>query len=184
MPSYPVRINLDTTRRCQLRCWYCHSSSGPGYRGPVLDTDTVPEILQTAEELRVFELTITGGEPTLWPGLVPLLEQSARSRFTGLTLITNGLATPRRVLRAMESAAMLRVCVSLDGVAEVHDRTRGAGTYERTMRGIRDLCAVHENVTVISVVDATNHDRWPELTATLADLGVRAHHLTPVCTAG
>ncbi|WP_029892922.1 radical SAM protein [Nocardia brasiliensis] len=183
-PSAPVRLNLDTTRRCQLSCWYCHSSSGPDYRGPEIDPALVPDILEAADRHRIFEITITGGEPTMWPGLIPMLEQSPRLKFSSLLLITNALATPPKLLRTVESANLSRICVSLDGLGERHDRNRGQGSYERTLRGIRELRNVHENIAVISVVDATNHTRWPELTYQLAELGVRAHHLTPVCTAG
>ncbi|MFD0361341.1 radical SAM protein [Nocardia sp. GCM10030253] len=183
-PTAPVRINLDTTRRCQLSCWYCHSSSGPDYRGPVVDPAVILDLLETADQLRTFEITITGGEPTLWPGLVPLLEQSTRLKFASLLLITNAMATPPRLLRAMESANLSRICVSLDGIGEDHDRNRGEGAYERTIRGLRELRKVNDNLAVISVVDATNHTRWPELTRLLADEGVTAHHITPVCTAG
>jgi MoaA/NifB/PqqE/SkfB family radical SAM enzyme len=183
-PTTPVRVLLDTTRRCQLNCWYCHSSSGPDYRGPILDPDTIPEMFDAAEQMRTFEITITGGEPTLWPGLVPALENSHRLRFTSVQLITNALAPSRRVLRAIEAANLSRICVSLDGIADVHDTNRGTGTFTRTMAGIRDLLAVNGNITVISVIDATNHDRWQELTWQLADMGVSQHHLTPVCFAG
>ncbi|WP_169814233.1 radical SAM protein [Nocardia mexicana] len=175
---------LDTTRRCQLECWYCHSSSGPDYRGPTLDPGLIPEIFDTADRLRVFDIGVTGGEPTMWPGLLPLLEHSRRLQFAALHLITNGLSTPPNVLAAIESANLSRICVSLDGVADVHDRNRGAGMFEQTMRGIRELRRVNDNVTVISVIDGTNHMRWLELTEQLAELGVAQHHLTPVCFAG
>lgn len=183
-PSNPVRIILDTTRRCQLRCGYCHSSSGPDYRGPVLDPATIPTILDAADRLRAFEITITGGEPTLWPGLVALLDNSRQLQFASLQLITNGLVTSRRILQAIENAALSRICVSLDGVTDVHDTNRGSGNWARTIRGIRELRKVHDNLTVISVIDATNHSRWPEVTRILADLGVSQHHLAPVCFAG
>ncbi|MGH3824095.1 MAG: radical SAM protein [Pseudonocardiaceae bacterium] len=183
-PPNPVRIILDTTRRCQLSCWYCHSSSGPDYRGAVLDPAAIPAILDAADRLRAFDITITGGEPTLWPGLVPLLGSSHQLRFASLQLITNGLATSPRVLRAIESSALTRICVSLDGVSDVHDTNRGAGNFKRTVHGIKQLRTVHDNLTVISVIDATNHTRWPELTRALADLGVSQHHLAPVCFAG
>lgn len=183
-PSTPLRVLLDTTRRCQLNCWYCHSSSGPDYRGPVLDGEAIPELFDAVERLRVLEVTITGGEPTLWSGLVSALGDSHRLEFTSLQLITNALTLTPAVLRAIEASNLSRICVSLDGVAEVHDANRGAGSRAKTLRGIRDLRTVNGNITVISVLDATNHDRWPELTGELIELGVSQHHLAPVCFAG
>lgn len=120
----------------------------------------------------------------MWPGLVPLLQQSVELSFASVVMITNAIATPPRVLRAIESSNLSRICISLDGLAEVHDRNRGPGAGERALAGIRALREVHDNLTVISVIDTTNHRRWPELTRVLSDLGVTAHHLAPVCMAG
>lgn len=134
--------------------------------------------------MRAFDITITGGEPALWPGLVPALERSRQLEFASLQLITNGLSTNPRMLGAIEASKLSRICVSLDGVSDVHDTNRGEGNYARTMRGLRQLVGVHGNVTVISVVDATNHQRWRELTEELVEIGVTQHHLAPVCFAG
>ncbi len=182
--STPVRVIIDTTRRCSLTCWYCHSSSGPSYRGPEIDPSRVPEIFDAAERGCAFDVTVTGGEPTLWQGLVPLLDASRRLSYASLQLITNGLTLSTRVLEAIRRANLSRVCVSLDGVEAVHTSSRGNGTWHRTIDGIRRLRDVIDNLTVISVLDNGNYNRWPELTQMLPELGVSQHHLAPVCFAG
>lgn len=182
--STPIRIIIDTTRRCPLTCWYCHSSSGPNYRGPEIDPARVPEIFDAAERVRAFDITVTGGEPTLWQGLVPLLDASRKLSYASLQLITNGLTLSTRVLEAIRRANLSRVCVSLDGVEAVHTSSRGTGTWHRTIDGIRRLRDVIDNLTVISVLDNENCNRWPELTQMLPELGVSQHHLAPVCFAG
>lgn len=182
--STPVRVIIDTTRRCPLTCWYCHSSSGPNYRGPEIHPARVPEIFDAAERVRAFDVTVTGGEPTLWEGLLPLLDASRKLSYASLQLITNGLTLSTRVLEAIRRANLSRVCVSLDGVEAVHTSSRGNGTWRRTIDGIRRLRDVINNITVISVLDNGNYNRWPELTQMLPGLGVSQHHLAPVCFAG
>lgn len=141
-------------------------------------------MFEAAEKFKTLEVTITGGEPTMWPGLIPALEAAQHLKFANLQLITNAYRVPPLVQHAISTSNLSRICVSLDGVAEVHDTNRGEGAYDRTIRGIYELLQVHDNITVISVVDASNHTRWPELTAILLDLGVSQHHLAPVCFAG
>lgn len=77
---------------CNLRCPYCHNP------GLVLEPDTYPdlaldEVLDELAERREFidGVVITGGEPTLAAGLLPLL-RGVRQLGLGIKLDTNGLA--------------------------------------------------------------------------------------------
>ena len=179
-----VRLIADTSRRCNLRCWYCHSTSGPDYPGPEIQNDQLAEILSTAERLRVFDITVTGGEPALWPGLLRLMEESQQIEFARLQLITNATLVTDRVLSILERGKLARICVSLDGLEMVHNRNRGEGIFKCTVEGILRLRQVVDNLTVVTVIDRTTAQRWPELTHLLIDLGVKQHHLAPVCFAG
>lgn len=183
-PAVPVRIVVDVTRRCNLTCYYCHSASGPSYRGPAIAGTRVQDILQTAEQSGVFEVTVSGGEPLMWDGLPELAKASQALEFTSLQLITNATLITDRVLKTLSLTALRRICVSLDGPEDVHDAVRGRGRFAKTMQGIACLRQIVNNVTVISVLDRRNYHRWPELTEQLISAGVKQHHLTPVCFAG
>jgi len=178
------RIIIDTTRRCNLNCWYCHSTSGHNYKGPEIDPACIPEVFDTAERLKVFEITITGGEPTLWMGLPLLMKESYRLNFTKLQLITNATAITSKMIYLLKRANLSRVCVSLDGIERIHIKNRGSGMYEQTIAGIQKLREAVDNITVISVLDNLSYPYWPELTEILIRLGVKQHHLAPVCFAG
>lgn len=180
----PVRVITDTTRRCNLACWYCHSTSGPQYKGPELSGRDVGNILRAAETSRIFDVTLTGGEPTLWPGLREAVAASKDTDFTSLQLITNATHINKNRLRTLQEGKLARICVSLDGLEGMHDRNRGKGMFDRTIKGIENLRSVVDNITVISVLDNTNYNKWPELTHKLIDMGVKQHHLAPVCFAG
>jgi len=183
-PATPVRIVVDVTRRCNLSCYYCHSASGPTYRGPAIAGSRIGSILDAAERLGVFEVTITGGEPLMWDGLADLAEASKNLNFTSLQLITNATLVTDRMLDLLSSTKFRRICVSIDGPEDLHDAVRGPGRFAKTMEGIARLRRVVDNLTAITVVDRRNYIRWPELTQILLGAGVKQHHLTPVCFAG
>lgn len=182
--SNPVRIILDVTRKCNLKCWYCHSTSGPNYKGPEIDPNVLPQLFREAEEAGVLEITITGGEPTLWKGLEQLMLASHELKLTSLQLITNATVITDKTLEILKKGNLKRICISLDGPEHVHTRNRGSGMYQRTIVGIQRLREVVDNITIISVIDNSTVESWPELTRILIDAGVSQHHLAPVCFAG
>ena len=180
----PIRIVGDTTRRCNLDCWYCHSTSGPHYKGPELEGEDIVNIYEAAEKSMVFEITLTGGEPLMWKGLNEAMELSKDLDYPALQVITNATLVDKHRLQTLKKGKLNRIVVSLDGKREIHEGNRSKDTYERTLKGIRALEGIVDNITVISVLDSTNFDRWPELIYPLVKMGIKQHHLTPVCFAG
>lgn len=175
---------MDVTRRCNLSCWYCHSSSGHFYKGLELSDKDISEILEVAEENKIFDVTLTGGEPILWSGLEGAMKATCRLTYTSVQLITNATILSQKKIDILKHGNLKRICVSLDGLKKIHEKNRGEGTFTRAIRGISKLRKVVDNLTVISVLDSTNYNKWPQLTKLLMDLGVKQHHLAPVCFTG
>lgn len=78
------------TQGCNLRCGYCHNPTlvqGPPAGRPL----PAPEVLATLERRRrlVRHVCVTGGEPTLQPGLTAFLAALKERGFT-VKLDTNG----------------------------------------------------------------------------------------------
>ncbi len=79
------------TQGCNLRCGYCHNPTlvqGPPPGRPL----PAPEVLATLERRRrlVRHVCVTGGEPTLQPGLTAFLTALKERGFT-VKLDTNGV---------------------------------------------------------------------------------------------
>lgn len=116
-------LQVHPSRRCQLSCAHCYTSSGPGERA-ALPADLVARAVRDAAGLGYAELAISGGEPLLYPGLEQVL---SAGRAAGLTtsFTTNGLALTRRRLERLGPLVDL-VAVSVDGVPASHDALRGS----------------------------------------------------------
>jgi len=114
-------LQLQPTRGCNLACAHCCTSSGPELREAV-DLETLTRCLTDATVLGYRRLTVSGGEPLLYPALAGLL---ARARALGMwtTVISNGmLATPARwgPLAPLIDEAV----ISIDGPEAEHDALR------------------------------------------------------------
>jgi cyclic pyranopterin phosphate synthase len=110
-------LRISLTDRCNLRCTYCMPAEGlPWIPAPELLTDD--EVLRLVRiavtRLGVDQIRLTGGEPTLRPGLPGLVERiAALEPRPEISVTTNGLSL-RRLAPALAAAGLDRVNVSLD----------------------------------------------------------------------
>ena len=164
-PSVPS-VSLDTLwfqvagTICNLKCTHCFISCSPtNHSHEMLTLAQVRERLAEAVPLGVREYYFTGGEPFLNPEIFPILEETLRQGPA--SVLTNGMfLTPERCRRLRElfdgSEYSLDLRVSIDGyTAEVNDPIRGAGTFEKILRGIANLAdsGVNPVVTVTEACD-------------------------------
>jgi MoaA/NifB/PqqE/SkfB family radical SAM enzyme len=132
-------LQIHPTRRCNLRCLHCYSSSAPEA------TDTIPLDLLTAAltgaRSEGYDLAgFSGGEPFLYPGLPHLVQHAKRLGYY-TTVTSNGMLLNHRRLAPLEGVLDL-LAVSLDGVPESHNRMRASKhAFDRMQRG---LVAVRE----------------------------------------
>jgi hypothetical protein len=111
--------------------------------------------------LGVKEVYVTGGEPFVHPGLLAILEDILER--APCTVLTNGtLFTAARLaaLRRLSGEARhgLEIRVSLDGTDPAeHDRFRGAGTFARSLEGLRALEA-HGLLPIVTLTQSTDED--------------------------
>jgi GTP 3',8-cyclase len=110
-------LRISLTDRCNLRCTYCMPAEGLQWTPApeLLTDDEIVRLVHIAvSHLGVKEIRLTGGEPTLRPGLPGLVARLASLRpRPEISLTTNGLSLVR-LARALAAAGLDRVNVSLD----------------------------------------------------------------------
>lgn len=163
--------------RCNARCKMCDSWRLP--RGRELTPAEVAVVFGRIGPLEVVRLT--GGEPFLRRDLLDLAEAVlAASDPAVIHITTNGSLTDRvlDLAEAFSAPERLRFMVSLDGLEEEHDASRGAGvSFSRVLATLQGLVArrsrrgfgVSVNHTVIS---ARSMADAPALRARLEALGI------------
>jgi AdoMet-dependent heme synthase len=159
-------ISLDTLwfqvagTICNLKCTHCFISCSPtNHSHEMLTLGEVRRRLSEAIPLGVREYYFTGGEPFLNPDMLPILEETLRQGPA--TVLTNGMFLTRDRCRSLKeisgaSEYSLDIRVSVDGyTAGVNDPIRGAGTFEKILRGISNLADAGLN-PVVTVTEACN----------------------------
>ncbi len=109
----PFLAHLVVTRRCNLSCGYCNEfdrTSAPVPR------EVLEARLAKLRALRTWMVCLTGGEPTLHPDLVALLERMRSLGFRRRQLITNGYLLREELVEGLNEAGLTDLQISIDGV--------------------------------------------------------------------
>jgi molybdenum cofactor biosynthesis enzyme MoaA len=151
---------------CNLTCNHCFISCSPhNHSFGFLDLETVQRVLEESVALGVKEYYFTGGEPFLHRDMTAILEMTLR--YGPATVLTNGTIFKEEWLQRLARAEAaspysLEFRVSIDGfTADRNDPIRGPGTFDRALRGVRQLVA-HGFLPIITVArmgeDAKDRD--------------------------
>jgi radical S-adenosyl methionine domain-containing protein 2 len=96
-------VNLHIWGKCNLACSYCYGTFPA--RPRALGARGWCRILDVLAEARVRRVSFSGGEPTLHPGLLEMLDH-AGARGLQTSIITNGIALSDGMLRQLDMVGM------------------------------------------------------------------------------
>lgn len=132
------------TKRCNLRCNYCHAQGGASSQDMSIETAT--RVLQYLFDVRNNSVTLEfqGGEPLLnWPVVKFMTEHARKFNTLGkdltIVLVTNLMLMDDEKMRFLADHDV-GVCTSLDGPADIHDKNKvdaaGRGTHAQVVEKI------------------------------------------------
>ncbi len=131
---FPLVLMLEPTHRCNLACAGCdrirlHSREQS-------DDLSLDRCIDAALESGAPVVTVTGGEPLLYPELDPLVAELLRLK-KHVYLCTNGLLT-ETFIEGFEPDSRLTLNFHLDGMEETHDRIANkTGTFRKAVEAIK-----------------------------------------------
>ena len=162
--SFPFRLRhcvWEITLACCFRCAYCGSRGGKA-RENELTTEECVDVARQLAELGCRRVSLIGGEVFMRPDWEEIV-RALTSRGMTACVITNGYRLTPEMISALRRAGIESVAVSLDGVREVHDPFRQAGSFDRALETIDTLTAAGIPTSVISSLRADNAPRLGEL---------------------
>jgi radical S-adenosyl methionine domain-containing protein 2 len=133
----PVSINFHLWPRCNMHCHFCYAGFPEARRAlPSADAARLIGLLARAGAEKI---TFVGGEPTLHPALLPLVQVAAAEGLT-TCVVTNGAALAPLLVGAGD--ALRWVGLSVDSADEHTQRSlgRGRGDHLARMTALADQC--------------------------------------------
>lgn len=191
------KLWIYTNYDCNLRCSYCVAKSGPNVPRRAIGLNNAKRLVDEAVALGFDHIFFTGGEPFLLNEIYEMLCYSASrvktSVLTNAMLLNQkipGTAQTRldRLAEVAQSVGEnLIIQVSLDGgEPQHHDAYRGAGTWQKTVDGIRALQARGFRVRLSSTETPANSAHLDKICEFHRSLGIpdEDHFLRPLAKRG
>lgn len=171
-------VQIHPSRRCNLECQHCYSSSSP------LATESLPvDKLKAAIDGLAGQgyswAGFSGGEPMLYK---PLAEMLAHTKAAGMrnSIVTNGMLLTQQRLDAIQPVTDLLV-ISLDGKPESHNRMRNhAKAFDSMIDKLPELRSRQINFGFIFTLTQYNLDELPWVVEFAADAGAKLLQIHPL----
>ncbi|HJA24459.1 MAG TPA: radical SAM protein [Candidatus Fournierella merdigallinarum] len=131
---------------CNQKCLHCYAAGQRDAGAGELSTADWKRALEKLQKAGVPQVTFTGGEPTLRPDLVELVDAA---RWFVTRLNTNGRLLTPELCKALYEASLDSVQITLYSADEsVHNELVGAPGFDDTVAGIRNALAAGLSVSV------------------------------------
>ncbi len=176
----PTTATLQVTSRCQLDCYHCSAARFKNANRRELTTQEWRSVIRQAQDdLGIFNVVFTGGEPLLRADIIDLIRAVNRERGHA-AMFSNGLLLSDERVSQLREAGLYSIMVSLDDPRpEVHNQLRRAPDgFAKTREGIRRAVAGSLLVGISTYAGPQDvRDGLPERTIELGrELGV--HEVT------
>jgi hopanoid biosynthesis associated radical SAM protein HpnH len=175
--KFPLVLMLEPTHQCNLACAGCGRIQE--YRETIGESLTLTQCLESVDECGAPVVTVTGGEPLLYPPVFDLVQELIRRR-KHIYLCTNAILLEKSLPKLTRSKR-LTLSVHVDGLAATHDHILGrAGLFDNAIRAIKAAKAqgfrVCTNTTIYKESDIQEIE---SLFALLTDIGVDGILVSP-----
>ena len=130
----PCTLIINPTMRCNLRCKGCYAWSYDQHSD--MQRELLEKVLDEARALGINFITVTGGEPFLYPEI-----EEVFAKYSDMTFMVYTNAQFIDEPRAGRLAELGNVwpAISVEGFEKETDERRGKGVYKKIMSAMRHL---------------------------------------------
>jgi MoaA/NifB/PqqE/SkfB family radical SAM enzyme len=144
-------LSIEVTTECNSACSHCFVHAGME-KPSNLPLNVVKDIISEGHDLGYGNLHLTGGEPLLWDGLFKAIDSAVDLGYRSIFLNTNGTLLTQKLAKQLASYKNLKMSISLEGREPLHDRVRGKGSYQQTVKGIENALDAGINLCIFTTV--------------------------------
>ena len=167
------------TLACNLRCRHCLVSAGKSLKRE-LTVEEFKGLVDEAIKLGVKRFYITGGEPFIKDGIFDLIKYITKTKKRELIVLSNATLFDENKIAALKKVLNPRLFlqVSLEGPnAEIHDKLRGEGSFDKAVEGIKRLIGIGIIPIVSTAISKLNEKDIAKTSRFLSKLGIEEHNV-------
>lgn len=163
-----LMLTINPTLDCNFDCSYCFEGEHRHLYMNEQVEDQIISFINSHKKANAIHVTWFGGEPLLAMHRIESLTTKILSlgKSYRAGIITNGYLLDDRVARKLKDLYIDSVQVTLDGLAETHDKRRclktGKPTFEKIVANVKRLVTVAPdiNISIRVNIDKNNEDEF------------------------
>ncbi|MFZ1988553.1 MAG: radical SAM protein [Alphaproteobacteria bacterium] len=165
-------LELAVTPACNTQCEMCYASRLHQPGQSILTPQEYRDIWRQAKKLGAFSVIISGGEPTVRPDLMDVID-AVEPKKSLIAVVSNGIQTADFVERFV-AAGVTTLHLSLDGTdPATHDAVRRhKGNFAKTLAAIDKAKALGMNVYISTVIFRGGLAKMDDMVAFAAAHGI------------
>lgn len=186
MDFEPKWIAWETTRRCNLSCVHCRSSSELEAKAhPDFTLEQAKGVLDQISAYANPVMVLSGGEPLMRDDIFDIARYGTEKGLR-MCLATNGTLVTEETCREIKDSGIKMVSLSIDGAkAETHDNFRNQiGAFDGTMNAIRLFNENDIPFLVNSSFTLRNREEIPDIYRLVKSLGAKAWYMFMIVPTG
>jgi MoaA/NifB/PqqE/SkfB family radical SAM enzyme len=188
---FPEIISLTLTNACNLKCRMCGQWGLTGYlkkerpQPRTLPLSAWKKVIDEVHKHKGNVILIRGGEPFLYPDLIPLLGY-IKNKGMFISIDTNGTLL-EKFAGDLVRIGLDHLNISLDGTPAVHNRIRGRNdAYDLLKKGVRTIIEARDRAgsqkprfNCCFTIGPDSYMSLPGVPDVLRDLGIPSLAIVP-----
>ncbi|MFA5173121.1 MAG: radical SAM protein [Candidatus Paceibacterota bacterium] len=159
--SAPIKVQIQVTNFCNLRCKTCAVFSGDNkIMPPQMTHKQIMTLLERSADVGVLNIEWSGGEPLFRKGFWTFVKYAEELGFAQ-NLLTNGLCFSDKNIECLH--VFFRIQISLDGVGETFNQIVNRDAWRLFTRSINLIREKELNIVIATVLQEKNVDRLGEI---------------------
>ncbi len=186
MEFTPKWIAWEITRRCNLKCVHCRSSSGLEVDGhPDFSLDEAKRVIDDIVSYANPVVVLSGGEPLMRDDVFDIAKYGTEQGLR-MCLATNGALVTEQTCVGIKESGIKMVSLSLDGAtAEVHDDFRNQpGAFDGMINAAKLFKANNIPFLINSSFTVRNKEDIPAVYKLAKSLGATAWYMFMIVPTG
>lgn len=184
---HPYTVSLHMTDACNSRCRFCAEASYE-HTQDLTHEEEIFKFIESHDTNKWTALNIHGGEPTLSPKLLEVIQTAKKLGYRYIILQTNAqrIGTDREFAEELDASGVDLYNIGFHGSnSEIMDRLTGvSGSFDRAINGIRTIVEFHKPIRITTVISAQNYKDLSAIVSLASQEGISHINISAMQIAG
>lgn len=178
-------LQWHITERCDQRCKHCYIFNGRDMTYTEFSVEQLREIVndfvKTCKKMNKSPiLTITGGDPLLYPNIWEFLS-TLKEKDIKFSILGNPFHVDKDVAEELKGLGCYNYQMSIDGLKDTHDFIRKKGSFDETLDKVKVLNDANIHTSIMTTISRSNIDEIPDLVPIVVKSGVKNFGFARYC---